>query len=169
MQNCIGCLIVSGKTKSFKVYEDDEFVAVLDIRPAVVGQLFILTKKHYDTIFQMSDAEIERFFKVASTIGKALVSLGAKGVSIIAPVGQVAGQIIPHANIIIIPRYGDEEVYIGWKPKEVKPEELLNMQKSLLSVIPKFLQKKEEIIEEKPKEKEKEEIIEEEEEIPNYW
>jgi len=49
-QQCVFCLISEGKIKSNKVYEDSEFLAVLDINPANKGHVLLFPKKHVQSI-----------------------------------------------------------------------------------------------------------------------
>jgi diadenosine tetraphosphate (Ap4A) HIT family hydrolase len=46
MDNCIFCKIVAGEIPSVKIWEDEDFVAVLDILPACKGQTLVLPKRH---------------------------------------------------------------------------------------------------------------------------
>ncbi|RLI27393.1 hypothetical protein DRO58_04415, partial [Candidatus Bathyarchaeota archaeon] len=43
------CEIVEGKSDSAKIWEDEEFLAILDVNPNVKGMTLVLTKKHYDS------------------------------------------------------------------------------------------------------------------------
>lgn len=55
--DCIFCKIIAGEIPSVKIWEDDEFIAILDAFPACKGQALIIPKRHYDSdIFFMEDA-----------------------------------------------------------------------------------------------------------------
>lgn len=57
MSDCIFCKIVAWEIPSVKIWEDGQFVALLDAFPACKGQALILSKQHYDSdIFVMDDA-----------------------------------------------------------------------------------------------------------------
>jgi len=47
VEECIFCEIVEGKRDSAKIWENEEFLAILDVNPNVKGMTLVLTKKHY--------------------------------------------------------------------------------------------------------------------------
>ena len=53
MENCIFCKIVSGEIPSYKVYEDNEFMAFLDVRPLNLGHTLVIPKKHYRWVWDV--------------------------------------------------------------------------------------------------------------------
>lgn len=62
-QDCVFCKIVAGEIDSAKIWEDDEFLAILDIMPNTKGMTLVLTKKHYDSYaFDMPEDVYLRFF-----------------------------------------------------------------------------------------------------------
>lgn len=57
MSDCVFCKIVAGEIPSVKIWENDDFVALLDAFPACKGQTLVLPKRHYDSdIFLMNDS-----------------------------------------------------------------------------------------------------------------
>ena len=54
-ENCIFCKILNGDIPSTKVYEDEDFVIILDIGPATFGHVLILPKEHYANLFEMPE------------------------------------------------------------------------------------------------------------------
>ena len=54
--SCIFCRIVKGELDSARLWEDDEFLAILDVNPNTRGMTLVLTKQHYDSyIVDMPD------------------------------------------------------------------------------------------------------------------
>jgi len=49
MKKCVFCEIVKGNIESFKIAENKEFIAILDIKPLVRGQALVIPKKHYSS------------------------------------------------------------------------------------------------------------------------
>ncbi len=45
--DCVFCRIVRGEAPAWKVYEDDEFVVILDKYPASYGHLLVVSKEHF--------------------------------------------------------------------------------------------------------------------------
>ena len=58
MENCIFCKIAKGEISCVKIWEDKNYLAFLDIAPAIEGMTLVIPKKHFDSrIFEMSDRE----------------------------------------------------------------------------------------------------------------
>ena len=53
--NCIFCKIVAGQIPCFKLLEDDDTLAFMDIYPANDGHCLVLAKEHYPTLLEISD------------------------------------------------------------------------------------------------------------------
>ena len=91
--------IVAGEIPCFKVAEDDNYLAFLDITPLRRGHVLVIPKKETDYIFDLTDESISGIFvfskKVAHSIKKAFPCKKV-GVTII-------GLEVPHAHIHLIP------------------------------------------------------------------
>ncbi|MCU0372405.1 MAG: HIT domain-containing protein [Ignavibacteria bacterium] len=71
--NCIFCKISKGEIPSYKIWEDDEFFAILDIFPNTKGMTLVIPKQHYDSYaFDMPDDVYTRFLLASKNIGKLL-------------------------------------------------------------------------------------------------
>ena len=53
--NCVFCKIIDGVIPSTRLYEDEEFVIMLDIGPASFGHALLLPKNHYANIYEMPE------------------------------------------------------------------------------------------------------------------
>ena len=129
-QQCVFCLISEGKIKSNKVYEDSEFLAVLDINPANKGQVLLFPKKHIQSIKDVD----EYIFSLTKIISTALKNI-SEGVNIYIADGFAAGQRINHLSINIIPRYKDDKISFFWQSKKVSEEELSELKNKILNNI----------------------------------
>jgi len=58
MENCIFCKIAKGEIPSYKVWEDENYLAILDIHPIKRGHTLLIPKKHEPYIFGMEDDEL---------------------------------------------------------------------------------------------------------------
>ena len=149
--DCMFCNIISGKMPSIKIYEDNGFLAILDIRPANKGHILLIPKKHVAFISEMTDKEISEFFVLAKEIAvHAVAKLGAKGFNMVYSAGQQAGQQTPHAFLNIIPRFDRDKVNISWEPLKLTQEDYARLQQELafqktikMNKEPKVMQKKE--------------------------
>ncbi len=107
--DCIFCKIVRGEIPSHKVYETDDVLAFLDIRPVNAGHTLVIPKTHATNIFDIAQndwaAVSEAARVVAITIEKAL---NADGVNIAMNNREHAGQTAFHPHVHIIPRFKDD-------------------------------------------------------------
>jgi histidine triad (HIT) family protein len=116
-EDCIFCKIVSGDLPSFKIYEDEKFIAILDIYPNTKGMCLVLTKEHFDSyIFEMPDEEYLEFCNTAKEVGKMMdEKLGVKRTALV-----MEGMGVNHAHIKLYPLHGLGEVFEAMMPEEKK-------------------------------------------------
>ncbi len=100
MENCIFCKIAKGEIPSYNVFEDDHFLAFLDINPFSKGHTLIIPKKHVKWVWDLSEEEYASLFKKVKLIAKAL----EKTFDTEWIVEGIAGIDVPHAHVHIIPR-----------------------------------------------------------------
>ncbi len=100
--NCIFCKIASGEIPSYKVYEDESFLAFLDINPRGVGHVQVIPKEHYRWVWNVPNAGL--YFEIVKKI--ALAQQKAFNTEMIR--SQIFGDEILHAHIWVWPN--DESV-----------------------------------------------------------
>lgn len=136
MSDCIFCKIANGEIPSNTLYEDRDFRIILDISPANPGHTLILPKKHFENIFDISDALVKEAFLLAKKTARALMDLGfAEGVNILQNNGETAGQTVGHFHIHVIPRKKDDGVTIKSKVFEVSEEETDRIVKTIFKAL----------------------------------
>lgn len=109
MDNCIFCKIAAGEIPSYKIYEDDEVLAFLDIAPVNPGHVLVIPKKHFRNLEDINEEELCKLMIVIKKIGQAIKDgLGVEGYNVIENNDPVAGQIINHLHFHIIPRRTDD-------------------------------------------------------------
>lgn len=109
MENCIFCKIVRGEIHSYKLYEDKDILAFLDIQPLTKGHCLVIPKKHFQDIFNISESDLQRVSVLSKSISEKIKkNLGADGVRISQSNGRVAGQDVMHYHLHVIPRYSDD-------------------------------------------------------------
>lgn len=103
MKDCIFCKIISGELDSAKVWEDEKYLAVLDINPNTKGLTLVIPKEHHDSyINDMSDEDYASFFLAAKKVCLLLEkALEVKRVAIV-----VEGMGVNHAHIKLYPMHG---------------------------------------------------------------
>jgi histidine triad (HIT) family protein len=118
MNNCIFCKIVKGEIPAHKVYEDDNFLAFLDIRPTAPGHVQVIPKAHYRWVWDLPDEAsaksgeptIEHYFRVARKV--ALAQRKAFDTDWV--LSKIMGDEVPHAHIWVFPNdkiEGDKKAF----------------------------------------------------------
>ena len=93
MDNCVFCKIVRGDIPSYKVYEDDHFLAFIDINPQSSGQVQVVPKEHYRWVWDVPN--VGDYFEVARKIALAQ----KKAFDTDEVFAKVVGEEVPHAHI----------------------------------------------------------------------
>lgn len=107
---CIFCDIIQNQIPSYKIYEDNDLIAILDISQTTKGHTLIIPKQHYENLLECSDELIAKLFIKSKTISSHLMhKLGATGINILSNINESAGQTISHFHIHLIPRYNEKD------------------------------------------------------------
>lgn len=110
MNDCIFCKIVRGEIPCYKVYEDNDVLAFLDISQTTKGHTLVISKEHFKNLLYVPKDVLAKVMGAAQKIAQAQVSsLGAKGVNIINNTNEMAGQTVMHFHVHVIPRYSNED------------------------------------------------------------
>ena len=121
--NCVFCKIIDGVIPSTRLYEDEEFVIMLDIGPASFGHALLLPKNHYANIYEMPEDVLSKAICLAKTFGEKLVkALRADGLNLVQNNGLAAGQTVFHYHLHLIPRYEGDDVGELWTPGSLNDE-----------------------------------------------
>ena len=123
--------IVSGDIPAFKVAEDKNYVAFLDIFPLAKGHVLVIPKKETDYIFDLDSEEYFGLFSFAKKVAKAMdkvISCERIGVAVI-------GLEVPHAHIHLVPLHDVSDINFE-RPKLKFPDsemkEIANLIKSAI-------------------------------------
>ena len=123
MNDCIFCKIIKGEIPCTKIYEDNKFLAFLDIAPVNFGHTLIIPKEHFKDTLETPDEILSELIIVGKRIGGALIkSLPAEGFNLSTNNGEAAGQVVFHTHFHIIPRRSDDGL-THWPKKEYKEGE----------------------------------------------
>ena len=110
VSDCIFCKIVAGDIPASKVYEDDHFLAFLDISQVTPGHTLVIPKKHARNLLEMTPDETADLFNVVSTVTKKVESATQpQGMNIISNMEEIAGQSVFHTHVHILPRYSQDD------------------------------------------------------------
>ena len=122
MQDCIFCKISKGEIPCDKIYENENFLVFLDIKPVSDGHLLIIPKKHFIWMQEADDKTISEIFKLTKKMMLVLKeTLKCDFVQV-----SIVGEEMPHFHIHLIPRYFDDKLsnfptkkYESKKSKEI--------------------------------------------------
>ena len=104
--------IVKGDIPAFKIAEDENFLAFLDVFPLAKGHVLVIPKQEIDSIFDLSEESYANLWLFAKTTANALkMAMPCKRIGI-----AVIGLEVPHAHIHLIPLQNVEDINFS-KPK----------------------------------------------------
>lgn len=133
MDSCIFCKIVKGEIPSYKVYEDEKFLAFLSIGPHRIGHTLIIPKTHTDYYFDLAENLLKDMvtvqIKIATAIKTAFNPKSGK-VGVI-----VAGLEVPHAHLHLVPMDEMGDLNFGNALKGVTEEEFNDAEEKIKSAL----------------------------------
>lgn len=91
--------IIQGKIPSYKIYEDENYYAFLDINPNALGHTLCIPKKEVDELFDLDDETYKGLMIFSKKIARALKkALDCKRIGL-----SVIGLEVPHVHVHLIP------------------------------------------------------------------
>lgn len=110
--------IVNREIAANIIAEDDQFIAILDIRPIVIGHTLVIPKTEVDYVFDMEDDHLGRMMIFAKKVSHALKAVtNCKRVGII-----VSGFEIPHTHVHLTPVNATPEMIVTNPPVPISNE-----------------------------------------------
>lgn len=135
-QTCIFCKIVAGQIPCFKLLEDEQTIAFMDINPVNPGHALAVAKGHWPTVDVIPPDILAAVARSAQRIAQAVMSeLGPVGVNLLQANGAGAGQSVPHLHIHIMPRRAGDDVRLNWEPKPGERAEIEAVHKRLKAAL----------------------------------
>jgi histidine triad (HIT) family protein len=99
MEDCLFCQIVQGKLPVHKIWQDEHFLAILDINPNAPGHTLLLPKTHHPYVFDLKEPLYSNLFAVAQKLSRPLLEVTrAKRVGLV-----IQGFSLPHVHLHLIP------------------------------------------------------------------
>lgn len=119
--------IINGEIPSYKVAENDEYLAFLDIQPLVKGHVLVIPKKEVDYIFNLDDDTLSGLMTFAKSVAKKMDKvLECKRIGV-----TVIGLEVPHAHVHLIPINGVADMDFGKKKLSLESAEMENIAKAI--------------------------------------
>ncbi len=121
--------IIAGEIPSYKIAEDDNFYAFLDIFPLVKGHVLVVPKKEVDKVFDVDDSLLAQWLVFAKPIAKAIeksFDCNRCGISVI-------GLEVPHAHMHLVPINTADDLNFTRPKLKLSEEEMKEVQAVILS------------------------------------
>ncbi len=121
--------IVNGEIPAYKIAEDENFLAFLDVMPLAKGHTLVVPKKEVDLIFDLESEEFKNLWgfaqKVAKKVGTAIPCIRV-GVAVV-------GLEVPHAHIHLVPLNSMGDLNFGNERLKLAPKEYQEIQNSIIN------------------------------------
>ena len=133
--DCIFCKIIKGELPKYKVYEDEDVLAFLDINPVAGGHTLVVPKKHFVDLISAPHEVAANIMAITQKIAPAIIeAVGATAFNLGLNNGVQAGQVVDHLHIHIIPRFAGDGLQL-WPKIKMKPGELEEIAKKIKSQV----------------------------------
>lgn len=109
---CVFCEIVAGRAPAIRIHEDDEYLAILDIRPFTRGHTLVVPKEHTTDLTDTPAKTLAEMVAIGQRIGLAARAseLGADGNNIAINDGRAAFQSVYHVHLHVVPRRNGDKL-----------------------------------------------------------
>jgi histidine triad (HIT) family protein len=124
MDNCLFCRIVARSMPAEIVYENNQTLAFLDIKPVNPGHVLVIPKNHYADFVSTPSSVLEEIVAVAQKLAPViLAATGSPAFNIGVNNGKEAGQVVSHMHLHVMPRHADDG-HEMWHGREYTPGEM---------------------------------------------
>ena len=110
--SCVFCAIVAGDAPAIRIYEDDAYLAILDIRPIVRGHTLVFPKTHTVDLTDTPPDTVADMARIGQRIARAarISELKADGNNIAINDGKAAFQSVFHIHLHVAPRQSGDKL-----------------------------------------------------------
>lgn len=121
--------IISGEIPAYKVAEDEQHLAFLDIMPLAEGHTLVIPKQEVDLIFDLDSEAFKNLWAFAQQVAKQLgATYPEKRVGV-----AVVGLEVPHAHIHLVPLTAVEDLNFKKERLQLSPEQYQEIQHKIKS------------------------------------
>jgi histidine triad (HIT) family protein len=119
---CVFCSIVEGRSPAYKVYEDANTVAFLDLFPFTRGHLLVVPRGHAPRLTDYSAEEQAALVRTLARMCERSERL-TPDYNVAMNAGAKAGQIVFHVHFHVIPRYGESNPFHPSQRQRIRDDE----------------------------------------------
>ena len=112
--SCVFCAIVAGDAPAIRIYEDDDYLAILDIRPFTRGHTLVMPKKHTVDLTDTPPETLADMLAIGQRIAKAARATElADATNIAINDGRAAFQTVHHIHLHVLPRRNGDTLSVA--------------------------------------------------------
>ncbi len=116
---CIFCSLVSGTIPSARVAEDDLAIAFMDIGQVNPGHVLIATRRHADSLYDVTPQEVAAVAQMAQRVALAVrTAFNPPGLTLLQANGREGDQTVFHFHMHVVPRHADDGIALSWPRKD---------------------------------------------------
>jgi histidine triad (HIT) family protein len=109
--SCVFCAIVAGEAPAIRIYEDDDYLAILDIRPFTRGHTLVLPKRHSVDLTDTAPETLAGMVTLGQRIARAARTTElADATNIAVNDGRAAFQTVLHIHLHVLPRRNGDKL-----------------------------------------------------------
>ncbi|GAA2531197.1 HIT family protein [Mycolicibacterium diernhoferi] len=110
--SCVFCAITAGDAPAIRIYEDEDLLAILDIRPFTRGHTLVLPKQHTVDLTDTPPETVAAMVTLGQRIARAarISGLHADGNNIAINDGKAAFQSVFHIHLHVVPRHSGDKL-----------------------------------------------------------
>ncbi len=120
--------IIAGEIPAYKIDENDQFIAFLDIFPIAEGHVLIVPKIEIDRFFDVPDEFLREWLLFAKPIAHAIekaFDCNRCGISVL-------GLEVPHAHMHLVPINSEQDINFSNKRLKLEKEQFLSIQQRII-------------------------------------
>lgn len=123
--------IINREIPAHIIAEDDDYIAILDINPLVLGHCLVIPKQEVDYIFDLDDALLSGLMTFAKKVARALKkSVSCKRIGV-----AVIGLEVPHTHVHLVPMHSMQDINFTQPKLNPSKEELKEVEEVIKSNI----------------------------------
>ena len=112
--SCVFCAIVAGQAPAIRIYEDDSYLAILDIRPFTRGHTLVVPKRHTVDVTDTPPETLADLVTIGQRIAKAARATElADATNIVINDGRAAFQSVFHIHLHVLPRRNGDKLSVA--------------------------------------------------------
>ncbi|HWF29226.1 MAG TPA: HIT family protein [Mycobacterium sp.] len=112
--SCVFCAVVAGEAPAIRIYEDEDYLAILDIRPFTRGHTLVLPKRHTVDLADTPPQTLADMITIGQRIARAARATElADATNVGINDGPAAFQSVPHVHLHVLPRRNGDKLSVA--------------------------------------------------------